>query len=125
MTPCWSVRVLSHAVTLAVTTFFVLPVAAQGRFVSLAAAGPELRPNAQHILEDALRTDGSAELQVVHTARSERIPVLPFSIARTGIALVDCRDAPPSAFVAVDVPSRLLPRMRRILRMESDDPPRI
>ena len=125
MTPPSRAGVLLRALTLAVTTFFVLPVAAQGRPVASTAPWPEIRPNKQLVLEDALRSDGSAELQAVRAARSARIPALSLAIALTGIALVDCRGKPSSTLVAISAPSRLLPRMRRILRMESDDPPRV
>jgi len=124
MTPPFRVRVLLRALTLAVTAFFFLPVASLGRCIPL-TAGPELWPSAQHALEDALRTDGKTELQVVRPARVERISVLSCSMTHAGIPVVDCRDASSSAFVTVSAAPPIVPRIRRILRMESDDPPRV
>ena len=119
------VRVLLRVLTLAVIAFFVLPVAASGRPASLTTPWAELRPSTYYVLEDALRSDGGAELQAVRAARAERLPVLSFSVALAGFAFVDRRSERPSAFLARSTPNRPLPRMRRILRMESDDPPRV
>jgi len=124
MTPPFRVRVLLRALTLAVTAFFVLPVASLGRRIPL-TAGAELWPSAQHVLEDALRTDAKTELHVVRPARAERVPVLSCSMTRAGIPLFDCRDASPSALVTASAAPPIVLRIRRILRMESDDPPRV
>src|SRR5689334_21473810 len=114
MTPRASLSLLLRALTLVVTTFFVLPLATRGRAVEL-LTGPELRTSSHPISEDTLQSGGRAEAQVFRAPRSDRTPVPSLPITRAGLGLLGTAYEPRAVPRTAGACLPLLLRIRRIL----------
>ena len=84
-----------------------------------------IRPHAGDVAQDALRVEPRAEPHVLGAARSDRTPASPASLARTA-GLAGPSPIAQLAVLAMPAGWNAQPsRLRRALRMESDDPPRV